>query len=163
MREFPSWVYFFIFKSIIIEAHSLQMNDEIVWSFLKEIAFDNIAFCVATITLVIRDCLTLNILFERFIDVFEAFNFNWKRIEVLRSLFDSSASRASHLTAVFTSKNIFKNVLERSIFQGSFQFIEENVQKLLSILLNWSVYWHSFEVFEGEAKLIRTVFLFLSQ
>ncbi len=53
-------------------------------------------------------------------------------------------------------------MLEGSILERSLYFIKENVQKLLSVLLNSYIHWLAFEVFEGETELIWSIILALS-
>lgn len=53
-------------------------------------------------------------------------------------------------------------MFEGSILERSLYFVEENVQKLLSVLLNGNIHWLAFEVFEGEAELIWSIILTFS-
>lgn len=89
--EFPSCVYLFIFKLIVIEAHSLKMDDEIVGNLCQEGAFSYIGLLLAGIALIVRDDLSIYELLERFFDVFVSFNFQRKGIEWLESFVDCFA------------------------------------------------------------------------
>lgn len=153
--ELPSRVYFLVFKFVVVEAHSLQMNDKMIGNFCKVAAFSYVSFLLARIALIVRNHLPFNTFIERFFDIFIAFNFQRKRVERLLTLINSFAIWADCLIAGFTSENIFKNVFKRCSFKTFLHFIKEQVQKLLSILLYRHINGHSFKIFESKTKLVR--------
>lgn len=72
--ELPSRIYLLVFEAIIIEAHPLEMNDKVVRSFFQETALRNIAFFLASVTLIVRNNFACNVLVEWFLDVLPALN-----------------------------------------------------------------------------------------
>lgn len=116
LREFPTRVHFFILKAVIVETHTLQMNDEVIRRLLKEGSFGDIAFIFACIALIIRYDFACDILIERLVDIFKPFDFQREWVEILRSLFNCTASWACCLAASLSTENILEYILERSVF-----------------------------------------------
>ncbi len=104
----------------------------------------------------------MNKLLERFLYVSIAFYLQGQRIEGLQSFVHCFAVRTNSLVASLTTKSILEDPFKRSWLESCLNLIEENIQKLLCILLNGDIDGLSFEVFEGEAELVWVVVLLLS-
>ena len=75
VRELPTRVNFFVLELVIVEAHPLKMNDEIIWCFLQEASLCHIALVLASIALILGDDLPLDVFFEGIVDIFETLYF----------------------------------------------------------------------------------------
>ena len=127
LREFPSWVNFFILKFVVVKAHTLKMDNKVVRSFFQEVSLHNITLVVTWITLIVWDLFPCDEFSEWFFNIFVTLYFKRKRIKGLSSFFHSSTSWTSDLTARFSSKNILENFAERSTLEGCLHFVKENV------------------------------------
>lgn len=112
------------------------MDDEIIGNFCQESALCHISFLLAGITLVIRDDLSIDELFEGLFDVLVSFDFQRKWVEGLESFIDCLAVGADSLVACLTSEDIFKDSFERSWLERCFDLVEEQIQEFLGILLD---------------------------
>lgn len=77
LGEFKPSVQFFIFKLIVIELHSFQMDDEIIGHFCQKCTFCYIWFLFACITLIVWNDFSMYKLFERFLNAFDSFDLKW--------------------------------------------------------------------------------------
>jgi len=64
MREFPAGVDLLIFKAVVVEAHSLDVHDEVVGRLGHVGRLGNVGFFVAEIALVVGDDLALDVFLE---------------------------------------------------------------------------------------------------
>lgn len=75
LRELPSRIYFLVLEPVIVKAHSLQMDYEVIGGFLQETSFRHIALVFAAIALIVRDHLALDILTQGLLNILESFYF----------------------------------------------------------------------------------------
>ena len=92
MGEFPPRVNFFVFKFVIVKAHTLEVDNKVVGCFVEEVSLNHIAFVVARITLIVGNLLTCDEFSERLFNVFITLYLKGKGIECFFSFFYSIAS-----------------------------------------------------------------------
>ena len=74
VREFKSRVYLLILEFIVVEANTLEVDNEVVRYLCQQTTFSHICFFLAGVTLIVWDNLTLDQFFKRLVNTFETFD-----------------------------------------------------------------------------------------
>lgn len=115
-RELPSSVNLLIFHFVVVEADSLEVQDEVVRELADETPLGCVCLLLAVIALVVRYHFSRYELLEAVVDVLLAFDFQRQTEEILIPLNNVFTGATNKLVTVLTAVNALSNVLERCHF-----------------------------------------------
>ena len=104
--ELPPTVDFFILELVVVEAHSLQVDDEVVRYLCQHRALHHVALLPTSVALVIRYHLTIYVLAEGLLNRPVTFDLKRKRVEVFQALIDALAVRTDGLLAGLAPEHV---------------------------------------------------------
>ena len=155
--EFTEAVDLVVLECVKVEANSLQMHNENVGSLRDHLTPLEVDLTIAAITLVVADDLSLDKLCKRLVNRLDSLDWQRKVEVVLHAVFELAALRANHLTAELATKDTLDEMLSGGGFQCVLKAIENQVQKLLSILLLSCIGRRTIKFFECKAELFGVV------
>lgn len=116
-------------------------------------SFLQVNFPVASVTLIVTDNLTFDLLRQSLFNRLDTLNWDGKIEIVLHAILNFSTLSADHLTALLTTEDTLNKMLSRSFLKSVLKSIKENIKELLGVLLFGCVCWLTIKFFKSETEL----------
>ena len=115
------------------------MNNQRIGKFLKEILFRDIAFLITVITFIITDSFLFDKILQRVVQVVHILDFKRKIIKQLLSRSYKLAILTNQHDFGFAGENGVQDPSARTRLQTGLQFIKNQIQEFLSVLLLFDI------------------------